>query len=69
MKINDYILLYGKHSFDELKSNPELLTSFNTVSFSPENSGNTLSMTLNSNLDPNSVYYVVAIPRDDWDML
>jgi hypothetical protein len=26
-------------------------------------------MTLNSNLDPNSVYYVVAIPRDDWDML
>jgi predicted metalloprotease with PDZ domain len=68
-KITDYILLYGKHSFDELLSDPALLSSFTEVSFSPQGNENTLTMTLNSNLDANAVYYVVAIPRDDWDML
>jgi len=67
-KINDYILLYGRHSFDELQSDHTLLSSFTEVPFSPQDSENTLYMILNSNLDVNSVYYVVAIPRDDWDI-
>jgi hypothetical protein len=68
-KIKDYILLYGNHSFDELLNDPKLLNSFTEVTFSAENNDTTLTMTLNSNLNANSIYYVVAIPRDDWDML
>lgn len=68
-KIKDYILLYGNHSFDELLDDPKLLTSFTEVTFSAESSDTTLTMTLDSNLNANSIYYVVAVPKDDRDML
>lgn len=68
-RITDYILLYWNHSFDELLADPALLSWFTEVSFSPQGNENTLTMTLNSNLNANTIYYVVAIPRDDWEML
>ena len=68
-KIEDYILLYGNHSFDELLDDPKLLSSFNEVTFSAGSSDTSLTMTLDSYLNANSIYYVVAVPKDEWDML
>lgn len=68
-KIKDYILLYGRHSMDELLSDFQLLSNFTEVEFSHTDNGSTLTMTLDSNLDRNSIYYVVAIPRDDYGTL
>ena len=69
-KIEDYIVLYGTHSFNDLASDLALLSSYTEVSFSPQDkTASDFTMTLDSNLGTNSIYYLVVIPRDNWEEL
>lgn len=70
-KIDDYVVLYGKHSFDELLNDPELLKNFTEVAYSSNDSQNEFTMKLEnfSSSDTSSIFYVVVIPRDNWNIL
>jgi len=63
-EISKYTIIYCTTNFDNVLNDTNLLNSCNEQVFTKSNSDPEVTMRI-TNLDPNSIYYAVAVPTDD----
>lgn len=69
-KIKKYTVIYGPYSLDEILSNTALVdqSKEKSFTFSWTETWITMELNLTDTINPNTVYYLSVIPKDDSDM-